>query len=542
MLLKKDESPLYKVILSMLGYVLMMLGVIILLPLALLVIYPEDRHVAHEFILPGVLTVFAGYFLTFCTRGHRVTKLERNEGSLLVLIIWLVSCFVGAWPFYLNGNYTFTEALFESTSGFTTTGMTVTDVENASHLILFYRSILHLFGGVGLILILSAVLSNTYGMQLFSAEGHRDRLTPSLANSARTILYIYFGLIVGGTVGYVLCGMAPFDAVNFSISAVSTGGFATKAESIGYYQSVPIDLITVVLMLAGGTNFMATLFLTKGRLKAFFDHTETRVTVVLMAVGIPVVTAMLMAEHIDAHILKALDDALFQVVAVLTTTGLTTINDVWLTANFSTMPLILLMLVGGNSGSTAGGIKSIRAAIAWKNIQWNFQNMTDSKHVHRARELTQFGKRQTVSQKEIMQNDAYLVLYLFCMLASAFGFTLCGYDFRDAMFESVSILSTVGISIGVLHPGMSNATMWIAMVGMLVARLEVFLIPMAIQGLVDNGRNFYEERRSEREYKNRVEKRRRNKQLAKIRARREAEAKAKAEAAAAKEAETNETD
>lgn len=481
--MNKKESgvaSLYFTMLSSLGYVIMLLGIIMLIPCICLFFYPEERHIAHDFILPGVMSILVGYLLRTITNGYASKNLNRNEGFLIVFLIWIASIFIGAFPFFLSGKYTFTQAVFESASGFTTTGMSITDLNNATHMLLLYRSTLHFFGGVGLILILTIVLSQVYGMQLFSAEGHKDALTPNLKNSARYIFFIYVGLIVTGTIAYIICGMGPFDAVNHAISAVATGGFSTKEESIGYYHNYGISAVSIVLMLAGATNFMSTLFLFKGKVKEFFFHCETRILFGLVIVTTPIVAALMYQEGAVPQFGKALAEALFQVVSILTTTGFVTMSADWLNAGLSSVPLLLLLMIGGNSGSTAGGIKSYRVGFIFKQIRWTFQDMISTNRVHHPRHIIQYGKRVPVSKQETDQINTYILLYIGTCLLGVFGLTCYGYAFRDALMECFSIIGTVGVSVGVVSPHMETGAYWICVVLMLVGRLEVYVIPMAL--------------------------------------------------------------
>jgi len=406
--------------------------------------------------------------------------LKRNEGSFIVLLIWIVSILIGATPFLLTGEYGFTEAIFETTSGFTTTGLTITDVTHATHLLLLYRSTLHLFGGVGLVLILSTILSESFGMQLFTAEGHNDVVAPGLTNCARTILSICLSMILSGTLLYILFGMSPFDAINHSISAVATGGFSTQADSIGHYHSIPIDIITMVLMIMGATNFMASLMLFRGKWKEYLCHAETIVLLSLIAFFTPIVTVLLLVGNVSDSVSSAFIDALFQVVSSVTTTGLSTMDSTWLTQGAALIPALILMFIGGNTGSTAGGFKSYRFALAVKELKWTFQDMLDSSHVHRPKQIRRFGNLVAVSEKERQENHTFFFLYLGIMVLGTFGLMLCGFSFRDSLYEFLSALSTNGISIGVTARGMPTASMWILIVGMLIARLEVYIIPLGL--------------------------------------------------------------
>ena len=476
----------YKAILSSLAYVIMLLGLIMLLPLLCLPFYPEEQEQMHCFIYPGVISIFVGYLIKLFTSGNSISNLKRNRGALMVLLIWIVSSFVGAFPFYLTGDYTFLEALFESTSGFTTTSFTVTDVENASHMILLYRSTLNLFGGVGLVLILSSVLSSIYGMQLFSAEGHTYQLSPSLRKSASIILRIYFIFIVLGSALYIAFDMEPFDAINHAIAAVSSGGFSTHADSMAYWcsatttKSVAIDIITIILMLLGATNFMSSLLIIKGDLKGFLHHGETRVTFGLMILTIPIVFAALLTTGICQTIPSAIDNAVFQVVSIMTTTGFTTIPNFLPRCSFALIPIILLMIVGGQSGSTACGIKAYRADVAIRTLFYDCRDKIDSKRVIRSREILRFGKSEKLTTQEQTQNSTYILLYIIFGLAGTFALMCCGNTFEESFVTFFSTLATVGIPLGVVDETMTNAEMWILMAGMLFARLEAYTILLGI--------------------------------------------------------------
>ena len=198
----------------------------------------------------------------------------RNQGAVIVVTCWILAIMICALPFLLSGNYTFTQAVFETTSAWSTTGLSVVDVEHTSHLFLMHRSTILFFGGIGLVLVMLSVLSDTYGMRLYAAEGHNDHLLPNLLKSARIILTMYLCYILSGVALYCLFGMPLFDALIHSIGALSTGGFSSHAQSIGYYDNIWIEMITIVLMLLGNINFLAHLFLIRGKLRNFFQYCE----------------------------------------------------------------------------------------------------------------------------------------------------------------------------------------------------------------------------------------------------------------------------
>ncbi len=481
----------YMGILKCLSYAIIMVGVVAILPVSLVAFYPEEVYQMKCFVYPGVICIFLGYLIHFFVGQFSIDEFKRNGGSLLVILVWIVSIFLGAFPLYLTGDYSFSGALFESTSGFTTTGFTITDVENTTHMILLYRSLLHLLGGVGLVLILSLIVSRIFNMQLFKAEGHTDSIEPSVAHSARMIIIIYLGLIISGTILYCIFGMPLFDAVNHAISAVSTGGFSTKASSIGYWHSVPIDITTIVLMFLGATNFLVTISILRGRFGAVVKNSETRIFVLLMTIATPIVVVELLVNGICESVLSAIDNGIFQVVSIATTTGLSTVDEFLPSCGNAIIPIIILMMVGGNSGSTAGGIKAYRVALGIRSIYYDIRSEATSNKLHRGKYIYRYGKMDTIPDKAQLSNFSYIVLYLILGIAGACALMQCGYSFHESFVEFFSALGTVGMSIGIVTPDMSNATMWIIMIGMLVARLEIYVFVFGLYRIVDDIKDLF---------------------------------------------------
>ncbi|MEG0274104.1 MAG: potassium transporter TrkG, partial [Longicatena sp.] len=200
----KEEVVGYRLIVGYIGVLMMLIGGIVLLPLFTLFFYPQDIKEIQFFLAPGIGAILLGYLLFFNIKGKKKGKLQRNQDAIIVVLCWMLAIFITALPFYLSGSYNLTQAIFETTSGWSTTGLSVVDVDHTSHLFLMHRSLILFFGGVGLVLVMLSVLSDSYGMRLYSAEGHSDRLLPNLVKSARIILTIYFSYTVGGIILYML--------------------------------------------------------------------------------------------------------------------------------------------------------------------------------------------------------------------------------------------------------------------------------------------------------------------------------------------------
>ena len=472
----------YRLILGYLGVLLMLIGGITLLPLLTLFFYPQDAHEASCFILPGVGSIVIGYLLYFLIRGKEKGKLARNQDAIIVVGCWIMAIFITALPFVLTGKYNLTQAMFETTSAWSTTGLTVVDVEQTSHLFLMHRSTVLFFGGVGLVLIMLSVFSDSYGMRLYNAEGHSDRLLPNLIKSSRIILSIYFCYVVSGVLLYVMCGMPVFDALIHSIGALSTGGFSNRAESIAYYNSFSIEMVSIVLMILGNINFLAHLFLIRGKFKNFFHYCEIRCQVLLLAFATPIMAFILM-NSLGVLASDGFRIAIFQAVSALTTTGFQTVPS------FNNLPssilfvMILLQLVGGGTGSTAGGIKQYRICVLSKSLVWHIQSKFHSNKLIYTHKIHKVNQLEKVTQTEISACGLYIFLYLLIFFTGSFLLTLYGFNLEDCMFEFSSALSTVGLSSGIMTYSSPSLVLWIGIVGMFVGRLEIYIVFMAIARL-----------------------------------------------------------
>lgn len=475
----------YKLICSYLGFVTMMVGFIVLLPLLIIPFYPSEITNAKYFIIPGVLAVLCGYILTFFVRGKEKGQLHKNQDAIIVVLSWIVSIFICCLPFVLTGKYNFTQAIFEAASGFSTTGLSVVDVTVTPNIFLLHRSIMLFLGGIGLVLVVMSVMSDVYGMRLYNTEGHSDKLLPNLIKSTRMIITIYAGYILGGTLLYIIFGMTPFDALNHSIAAVSTGGFSTKPTSIGFYNSLSIEIVTIVLMLLGCTNFLVHLLLIKGKFKAFFQHCEVKFMLFLTALLTPVFIVLLL-NGLCSSVPKALRIALFQIVSALTTTGFQTIDKFNLWSSPLLFLTILLMLIGGGAGSTAGGMKQYRVYLLLKQYYYTIRDMFVHKRTVKVDSIRRFDEKEIVTDKAKRDVSMFILFYLAIFALGSFIFTLFGYSLEMAMFEFSSALGTVGLSVGIIGYDAHPVILWTGTLGMIIGRLEIYIIFLAFARMTND--------------------------------------------------------
>ena len=466
----------YKLIFRYLSIFMMMIGLIQLIPLLVLPFYPEELMYAHCFLIPGVAAIILGAILSIIFKNVEILRLEKHYDSLLLVLIWLMAILISTIPWILKGDYNFSQAAFEMTSGYSTTGLSVVDVDNTPHIFLLFRSVTLFVGGVGLVLIITSAFSDRYGLNLYNAEGHNDRLMPNLAKSARLILSFYSAYITFGTIAYIAFGMPVFDAINTAIAAISTGGFSVIGESIYGYHSFEIELVTILLMLLGQTNFMLHLYLFRLKFKNVFNHCETKFFIIVMFIFVSIMTINLLKYNYTTSLLESLRISFFQFVTCITTTGFVSVKDMsLLPTGFSTL-MILAMLIGGNQESTGGGIKQYRIIVVLKGIYYSIKESIMNIRMVVSHKIFKLGEKEELSDEEISSTSTYVLFYLLLFLLGSTIFTLYGYSLQDSMFEFSSAISTVGLSLGITNYNAPKLILWTAIVGMFLGRMEIMVV------------------------------------------------------------------
>lgn len=480
--MKQKTVKGYPMIIGYLGFFMMLIGLITLLPLIVLIFDQSEINQAHYWIIPGVSSVILGYLLSQTIRGKQTERLERHQDAVLLSLVWISAILISSFPLLLSKDYTFSQSIFESTSGFSTTGLSVVDVTTASKMMLLYRSLMQFFGGIGLVLVLTSAISDKYGMRLYNAEGHNDKLLPNLARSARLIISIYSIYIIIGTLVYVLFGMSFFDAINHAIASLSTGGFSTKSSSIGFYNSLGIEITTIVLMLLGSTNLIIHLLVFRGKFKKAFHHIEMQLFVVLTLIFL----SLLWLTVASTFGVLSFRIALFQYVSAITTTGFQTVASFQGLPHLFNFGVIILMVIGGQAGSTSGGIKQYRIGLLLKELYWNIRDRLSHQRTIHTYDLYKFGKRMNVSEGDFHTNHTFINIYLMTLAVGTMIFMAYGYTLEESLFEFSSTLGTVGLSIGIISSSTPAVLLWTSVVGMLLGRLEFFVLIIAFSKMILN--------------------------------------------------------
>jgi trk system potassium uptake protein len=461
--------------------------------LATLVSYLYQDGVVFELLQASLLATALGVIAMVLTRNHR-KELQKKEGYIIVAFGWFFMALIGTLPYLLTGTIPgFTNAFFETMSGFTTTGATIlNDVEALPKGILFWRSITHWIGGMGIIVLAIAILPllGIGGMQLFAAEAPGpggDNLHPRITDTAKRLWLIYVGYTLAETLLLWAAGMSFFDAINHSLSTLSTGGFSTKNASVSFWNDQPlIQYIIMVFMFLAGTNFVLSYFAFKGRFSKIINDEEFKLYGFFI-VALTLVTALFIYTQADlaassiAHPMvygpleSALRHGLFQVLALITTTG-------FVTADFTAWTPLLtiiffgLMFLGGSAGSTSGGIKIVRHLIMIKNGVLEFKRT-----LHPNAILPVRYNNRSVHQSIVFNVLGFFILYMLSFIVGVLVFSLLGLDFQTALGGAASTLGNVGPALGDLGPvhtyhDLSLPAKWWASFLMLIGRLELFTV------------------------------------------------------------------
>ena len=475
----------FRLLIGYLGIFVTFIGLAMALPCLVVIFYPEEVKYLLDFLISAGGCIAAGLLLYLTIIGGKKEKLRRGEDSVLLVSIWAISILLSTIPFMTTLKMNFSQAIFETTSGLTTTGLTVINPDATPKIVLMYRSVLQFLGGVGLILIVTATISDRYGLKLYSSEGHNDKLLPNMAKSARLILTIYIIYILGGTISYSLFGMPVFDAINHSIAALATGGFSVRTASIGFYEYLGparylgIQIVTIILMILGSTNFLVHAYLLRGKIKNVLKHCETGYSLITLLVVLPIfcVGLYVLAGYGAGDSFRI---GLFQAVSAYTTTGFQIIPDISALPSVIIGTTIIIITIGGGTGSTSGGIKQYRMVSFFKGLYWDIQDrLGKGKYV-----VTHFvnyaGKYVELTDKSRKENNNYILITILLILISSVIISFFGYSFEDAIFESCSAFSSTGLSVGVTNANAHPVVLWTLSFLMFLGRLEIYAVFISI--------------------------------------------------------------
>ena len=473
-----------KLIISFFGKLLFIEAIFMVLTSVICLIYGENDFIA--FIYSILITCGFGGALTIIGRKSS-SDFSKREGFFIVTFSWILISLFGTLPFVISGSIpSFTDAFFETMSGFTTTGASIlNNIEELPHGILFWRSIIQWIGGMGIVVFTIALmpLFGIAGVQLFTAEVPGltlDKIHPRIRGTAIRLWSLYFAYTIIETILLWAGGMTLFDAICHSFTTMATGGYSTKQASVAFYDSPFIQYVIIVFMFLAGTNFTLSYFGYKLKFRKIIQNEEFRYYVLFTFIATALLTIGLILFH-DTAVEKAFRDSLFQVVSIVTTTGYVTADYLqWLSPLM--VIIFILMFVGGSSGSTGGGVKVIRIVTLLKNSILEFKRIIHPKGVVLVRM-----NNKSIPDKLTHNILAFVILYVLIFLFGTLVMSFVGHgahttmDLDSAMGSVAATLGNIGPGIGSVGPVENFAHIsafgkWFLSFLMLVGRLELFTV------------------------------------------------------------------
>ena len=443
--------------------------------------YYQDG-INYPFYLSFFVTFISGLALWIPFRKQR-EELKVRDGFFIVSVFWIVLSLFGALPFLIDQVHgiTFSNAVFESVSGLTTTGASIlSHLDTIPHNILYYRQQLHLLGGMGIIVLAIAILPmlGIGGMQLYRAETpgpiKDSKITPRITETAKTLWLVYSGLIVTCGLSYYLAGMTPFDAMCESFSTISTGGFSIHDASLAYYHSNTIDLICSFFMLISGVNFGLHYVVVKSRkLTSYWKDPEFKTYICVWATVVGIIILTLYCHNTYKHVTDDIVKSITNTTSLMATAGYSDGNfGLWPT--FVPFLIMFMALLGGSTGSTAGGLKMMRLAIMGKQARREWLRLL---HPSAIFSIKLGGK--TVPQQIVMAILGFVGIYLLVYVVLLMLTLATGTDITTAYGALSACITNAGAGIGKVSSNFNTlnlASKWIMIAAMLLGRLEFLTI------------------------------------------------------------------
>lgn len=468
------------VVLRVLGVFLLIISFFLLLPMVVAWWYKE-YELLRAFAIPSGINIIVALLLFGGLRSYGGLDISIRGGFMFVSLAWITASASGALPFFLSGEIpSYTDAFFETMSGFTTTGASIlTNIEGLSYSLLFWRSLTHWLGGMGIVVLTVALfpLLGIGGFQLLKAEAPGpsvDKITPRITETAKILWIIYLSLTVAETALLMLGGMNLFDSLTHTFGTLATGGFSPKNSSVGFYSSGYIHVIITIFMYLAGVNFIMYFRLIRGDTRSIIKNTEFRVYT-----GIFIVASLLIALDLHGSVYSSFSESLryagFQAASILTTTG-------YATADFAAWPamskitLFTLMFIGGSAGSTGGGMKVVRVVTIIK------QGFNEMKYLIYPRGVFRIHLNGRVVKKDTVYVISGMVsLYIFLLMIVTFVVATAGNTILTSFTTALVTLGNIGPGFGMVGPAENYAffpdyVKWFLSFIMMVGRLEIYTV------------------------------------------------------------------
>ena len=464
-----------KTVFFLIGILLIVLGASMLAPYSIQILYGENSH---SFVSSSFVTIFIG-ILFILANLDKDFKLNLRQTFLFSTLAWLMIAIFGSLPFLLSANeFTISEAFFESMSGITTTGSTIiSNLEETPKGILLWRAILQWLGGIGIIVMAITLMPimNVGGMQLFkiSSNDSSEKILPKSKEIALRLIYIYIGLTATCAITYWVFGMGKFDSLTHSMTTIATGGFSNYNQSIGYFNSVPIEISSMVFIILGSLPFIAYIKFINGNRKIFLTDIQIKTFLKIIIATVIILSVYLLINDNDNFNLRSV---FFNTVSILTGTGYVSAEfDGW--GSFPLTLFLALMFIGGCAGSTTCGIKIFRIQILYLFITNQLKKIIYPKGVF----VIKYDQ-SSIDDKFIASIISFIYFYFVIFFALTALLSLTGLDFITSISGAATSISNVGPGLGpIIGPNgdfssLPDISKWVLTIGMILGRLELFAI------------------------------------------------------------------
>ena len=446
------------------GNLMIGIGIMCLVPLIFDLIYFEFNILS--FVIPSVISILLGIFFRAFLKDYENKKIRLKHGMILSSFAWMWASIIGGLVFMLATNIPLLDAVFESMSALTGTGITMfADVEILPHSILFFRAFEQWIGGLGVVVMVISVLAKpgSVSSKLYQSEAREEKIKPSVKTTLEKTLIIYSIYTIAGIILYLLAGMPLFDSICNTFHIISTGGMSIKNANMGYYHNNLIYFISIVLMILGATSFLVHYKVIKTRGKSLINDLQFKIIITVIAF----VTLML---YFVSDIVPI--DLLFTVVSAITTTGASVASPdtmaMW--PPFVIICLMCLMLTGGSNGSTVGAIKLVRMITFFKGIYRHVREILSPEG--RVVPIKLQGKK--IPEKAIAQSGNFITLYMMFIMFTWALFCLFGYDPFKSLFAAMSLQGNNGLELGIITHSLNPVIKLVSIFDMWTGRLEIY--------------------------------------------------------------------
>jgi trk system potassium uptake protein TrkH len=484
--------PDLKVILRDTGTVLTIFGAIMLSVVGISYYFSEfDNGIVYSMLIPSLVVIDVGLAMLLIFRKSGETELK--HGLVIAAASWLILPAISTIPFIMTYRMGPTDAFFETMSGWTGTGLTmISDPSQLTHTLQFWRSLMQWVGGVGVIVLMVTILTGpgTGSFTLYRSEGRTEKILPSVVSTVRTIWWIYLLFTLVGIGLFYIAGMGIWGSVNHSMTTIATAGFAITKNSIQSYNSIPIEIAIIPIMLLGATPFLVHYKALRGNLRAIFKDAQVKALIAIVALGILILTLENYYTYYRIagdSIFTSLRFSSFQFISALTTTGHQTANiHAW--TETAKIILSIAMVIGGAAGSTAGGIKLVRGILIYRGTRWSFKKASLPKHAVASFKLGEKQISEEETNRILAEANLITILWLIFLFLGTIVLLhvvdTSQYRLGDVFFEVASAQGNAGLSTGITSLSMNPIGKIMLTLNMWIGRLEIFPVLMLFRSLI----------------------------------------------------------